>query len=182
LIPKERRRELDRYHWSSHRAYAGLSGKTEWLSLEWLRFWGRRKGEAQRRYRQEVAELFEKPVANPWEQMRGGLVLGTEELWKRVKRLVEGKAGGEELRWQARQGAKEWQTRVRGLLVGETDDRVVIWARVRLGGERGVDVAREYGYRDGAGVSLLVKRLESAAQRDRKLGAKLATLKAKCKE
>ena len=41
VIPKDRRRELDRYVWSSHRAYAGLIGKAEWLSLEWLRFWGR---------------------------------------------------------------------------------------------------------------------------------------------
>ena len=182
LIPKERRRELDRYAWSSHRAYAGLGGKAEWLSLEWLRFWDRRKGEAQRRYGAEMAGLFEKPVANPWEHMRGGLVLGAEELWKRVKGMVEGKAGQEEVRWQARQGAKEWRERVRRLVAGEKDDRVVIWARVRLGGERGVDVAREYGYRDGAGVSLLVTRLEAAAKRDRELGERLAGLKAKCKE
>ena len=43
-------------------------------------------------------------------------------------------------------------------------------------------MAREYGYRDGAGVSLAVKRLKAAAKRDRALGETLNGLKAKCKE
>jgi REP element-mobilizing transposase RayT len=39
-IPSERRGELERYRWSSHRAYVGTAKGPEWLSLEWLGYWG----------------------------------------------------------------------------------------------------------------------------------------------
>jgi len=45
-----------------------------------------------------------------------------------------------------------------------------------LGGERKVDVAREFGYRDCSGVTQLVKRLEQTAKNDRSLGVKLRKL------
>lgn len=43
--------------------------------------------------------------------------------------------------------------RVRGWVVAEPDDRVPIWARVKLGGERPVAVAKEFGYRNQSGVA-----------------------------
>jgi hypothetical protein len=67
---------------------------------------------------------------------------------------------------------------VRERLRREIDDRIKIWARVRLGGERGVDLAREYRYSDGSGVTRVVKRLEAAAARDQKLHRKLVRLQA----
>ena len=67
--------------------------------------------------------------------------------------------------------------RVREQVKGEADDRVKIWARIRLGGERGIDVASEYGYRDGAGVAHVIRRLEKAAKTNRVLARKLAGLK-----
>jgi hypothetical protein len=40
----------------------------------------------------------------------------------------------------------------KAIYADDTDRRVQIWARVRLGGERLVDVAARYGFRDGSGV------------------------------
>lgn len=55
----------------------------------------------------------------------------------------------------------------------EPDRRVQIWLRVRLGAERMTEVGRLYGYRDGSGIHRVVSRLESRAQWDRDLAAKL---------
>ena len=62
------------------------------------------------------------------------------------------------------------------LVADETDKRVQVWARMRLGGERGVDLARVYGYQDGSGVRQVVKRLEAAAKSSRPLARKLKRL------
>jgi len=61
-------------------------------------------------------------------------------------------------------------------LADEPDPRVRIWGRVRLGGERRVDVARECGYRDGSAVTQLIKRLDAAAARNRMLAQRLRNL------
>ena len=179
IIAGERAQELDRYEWSSHRDYAGLRKASEWLCLDWLRYWGASPAEARRAYRREVALAFGKRVENRWEELRGGLVLGGDRLWKRVRVGAERAKSGEGTQWTRRQAMKAVQVRVRELVKREADDRVKIWARIRLGGERGVDVAREYGYRDGAGVAHVVRRLEKAAKTNRVLARKLAGLKQK---
>ena len=46
-----------------------------------------------------------------------------------------------------------------------------------MGGERKVDVAREFGYRDGSGVPQVVKRLEQSARKDKALGRNLSKMK-----
>ncbi len=58
---------------------------------------------------------------------------------------------------------------IESLVEQETDRRVAIWLRVRVGGERMTTVAAEYGYRDGSGVHrvIKIKRLEEKAKRDR---------------
>jgi hypothetical protein len=81
--------------------------------------------------------------------------------------------------WTKQQSAEKHRDEVRRLVADESDERVKIWARIRLGGERGVDVAREYDYRDGAGVAQVVGRLEKQTQADRTLRRKLAGLRQK---
>lgn len=44
--------------------------------------------------------------------------------------------------------------------------------RVRVGGERRVAVARDNGYRDGSGVTHLIKRLEAEAAQNPSLARK----------
>ena len=89
---------------------------------------------------------------------------------------MDKKAGLEESRWAGAEQAEEIQRRVLEMIKDETDQRIRVWARLRLGGERGVGLAREYGYRDGSGVTQVVKRLEKAAVQDKVLARKLAQL------
>jgi len=67
--------------------------------------------------------------------------------------------------------------RVRALVADEPDRRVRIWARVALGGESKVDVAQEFGYRNGSGVLQVVKRLEQSARKDKALGRNLSKMR-----
>jgi len=174
-LPADRASELNRYRWSSHRAYAGLERRPDWLCRAWLEYWGRGR-EAHAAYRRQIAQEFGKPADSPWDALRSGLVLGSEELWQRVKRMLSAKQGQDERRWRQREDCSEQRTRLQQLLQQEADRRVRIWARVRVGGERGVEVAREFGYRDGSGVTQLMKRLEAEATQDRSLAQRLKIL------
>ncbi len=174
-LPAERARELTGYRWSSHRVYAGLARRTAWLSGQWLAYWGRGAG-AHTAYHRQIAHAFGKPVDNPWNALRSGLVLGSEHLWRRVKRILSGKSGQDERRWQQQEDWRAQRERLQQLLADEPDRRVRIWARVRLGGERRVTVAHECGYRDGSGVTHLIKRLEAEAAHDSSLARKLENL------
>ena len=174
----ERAGELAGYAWSSHRDYAGLRRKAvEWLCLDWLAYWGGERKAAQAAYRAEIGRWFVGAKASPWPALRGGLVLGGAELWAKVRGLVEGKQGLEETRWTVTQAAGLLRERVRGWVAAEPDARVRIWARVKLGGERPVEVAEEFGYRNQSGVGQVVKRVEQYAQRDAALQTKLQRLK-----
>jgi putative transposase len=178
VMASERAEELDQYEWNSHRDYAGLRRAPQWMCMDWLGFWG--AGAAGRRaYRAFVREAFGKAVDSPWEDLRGGLVLGAESFWKKVQAMVGAKPGREERRWVQGESAQERQNHVRRLVEDQTDARVKMWGRVRLGGERMADVARELGYADGTGVTKVVRRLETAAAEDKELGRKLETLKSK---
>ena len=84
-------------------------------------------------------------------------------MWEKVRGLLGRKEGDDEIRWRARLETEEMTDRVRALVAHEPDRRVQIWARVALGGERKVDVAKDFGYRDGSGVLQVVKRLERTA-------------------
>jgi hypothetical protein len=75
------------------------------------------------------------------------------------------------------ENAKSIRVAVRKLVEKESDHRVRLWARVRLGGERGVTVARECGYADASGVTQVVKRLEARAATDRALTERLRRLR-----
>lgn len=132
---------------------------------------------AQREYRAAMKAAFGRPAASPWEELRGGLVLGSDDLWEKVRGLVKEKAESEEVRWIERHGACAVQDRVRELVAKEKDIRVRIWARVRLGAERLVDVAKDWGYRDGSSVLQVVKRLERHMMKDKVLAKNLSRLK-----
>lgn len=178
-IAAERAGELDRYEWSSHRDYAGLRRKSvSWLCLDWLRYWGRTVGEARAGYRQRIALAFEQgTIASPWEVLRSGLVLGGEDLWQRVMSAVAGKRGLDEATWTSAVDARTRRERARELTAAETDEWVKIWARVRLGGERKAEVAREFGYAGGSTVIYALRQLEQKAEQDRGIRNKLSRLR-----
>ena len=91
LIASDRWEALQSFAWSSHRAYAGLAEKPLWLCTDWLSFFDSRRSKARRQYLQFIRTGFEQVLEAPWEKLRGGLVLGSEEFWEKVKTLVAGK-------------------------------------------------------------------------------------------
>jgi len=124
-----------------------------------------------------MAGMFGQKAVSPWARLRGGLVLGSEKLWATVRAIMKEKEGLEEIRWQQRMGARDVAERVRQIVSAEKNEGVRIWARVKLGGERGVDIAREAGYKDGSAVTQIVKRLERKAQDNTELQRKLDELR-----
>jgi REP element-mobilizing transposase RayT len=180
-IPAERRSLLDGFVWSSHQAYSGRGHPQEippWLSLEWLWYFGASRGIAQREYRRQIADCFGQCVPDPFAAVQGGFVLGSERLWEKVKACVAQSGGQEEIVWSRCASQAQRRRLVEQLLEEETDRRVQIWARVRLGGERLVDVAVRYGFRDGSGVHRVVQRLEVLGVDDVSIGRKLKELDA----
>ena len=177
-LDPERAEELRRYRWSSHGDYGGLRRPSPtWLCLDWRRYWGKTEREAVAEYRKAIRRAFGQTVKNPWEQLRRGLILGGEALYEKARRLIEDKGGLEEVRWTTAEEATQVRRRVKGLIANEPDKRIQTWARVRLGGERSVEVARERGYRDGSAVRQVIKRLEVAARTNRQLRNRLEQLR-----
>jgi hypothetical protein len=149
------------------------------LSL-WLEISGGRSlSAAQGQYRRDIGGAFDKPIDSPLKELRDGLVLGGEALWKKaqaiLKRAPRHDADG--LRWLRRQGMAQVRARVVELSAGEDDPRIRTWMRVILGGERMSVVARELGYADASGVFRVIGRLEARAKADKSLADKLARLR-----
>ena len=100
-------------------------------------------------------------------------MLGGKALWDRAKKLLRGKGGQEEIRWNQGQDREDrkrvWQERIDA----EPDDRWKIWLRIRALGERKVEIAREAGYRDGSSVLQIIKRLEKGAKTNEEWARKL---------
>ena len=176
-IPSELKGELRSCRWSSHRAYAGLDKTPEpWLCLDWLSYFGRTRRAAQAEYRRQIDQLFGQVIASPWEDLRQGLILGGDALWQKVRGLIAEMKGEEEIRWRRRAEAQEVSRVVERLVAEQSDRRVAIWLRVRLGGERMTSVAADYGYREGSGVHRVVQRLDESAKVDAALARHLKAL------
>jgi len=88
-------------------------------------------------------------------------VLGGDALWEKVARLIRAHDGQEEIRWGHRVGHEVARHLIMQMVAEEKDPRVGLWLRVRLGGERPVDLARLFGYADGSGVVRVVQRLDA---------------------
>ncbi len=189
-VPADRLPFFEAYPWSSHQAYAGTATETPaWLSLEWLTYWleqtpGRTLAAARRQYRRDMQSAFGEKIVSPLSELRGGLVLGGEALWKKAQSTlgVVARPDADATRWLKRQGMAQARSRAAKLLVGETDRRIRIWARVTLCGERMSDLAVEFGYSDGSGVLRVVQRLEARAAKEKALGRKLSDLRRATKE
>ena len=164
-IPPELKDELTRYRWSSHRAYAGFEKKPlAWICLDWLSYFGGTRRVGQAEYGRQIDQLFGQVIRSPWEDLRQGLVLGGDAVWQKVRGLIAETKGDEEIRWRQRADAEEVSRVVARLVAEESDRRVAIWVRVRLGGERMTAMAADYGYCDGSGIHRVVQRLDEKAR------------------
>ena len=177
-LDPERCAELNAYAWSSHRAYAGLTGKPfAGLCLDWLRYWSARPAEAHREYRRSLRRWFAGNVENPWDELIGGLILGGDKLLAKVQRHLAAATKPEEIRWLQQREQPDLRKRLESMLENEPDRRIKIWARVRLGGERNVAIAREIGYRGGSSVGQIIRRVDQRAVKNKRLRQKLTQFK-----
>jgi hypothetical protein len=130
-----------------------------------------------------MEEAFGKRVASPWDELRGGLALGNAEFQKRVDLLLSRKAGQEEVKWVARAERGNRRRVAAGALAARLPERRwQVWARVRLGGERRIDVARGYGYKDGSAITQILKRLQKEAKSKPVLAERMARLEIEINE
>jgi hypothetical protein len=127
-----------------------------------------------------IGREIESPLAN----LRGGLVLGDEKLWRTAQAALGRKSRRDVdgMQWLRRAGREHGSqagapARVAAMAADEKDKRTGIWMRVVLGGERMTDLARALGYSDGGGVLRVVQRLEARAQKDHTLAVKLNRLR-----
>jgi REP element-mobilizing transposase RayT len=177
-IAGDRRGDLDRYPWSSHRAYAGKATPPAWLCTDWLGFFAGARTEAQRRYRRFVDDAFGAVADSPWDSLQNGLALGGEELVARVRALAGKKGHPEELRWVARlESSADLAAAIGELAEAQPERPWQVWVRVRLGGERRIDVARRYGYKDGSAITQMLKRMEAKCATTRAAQTRMSRLR-----
>jgi len=177
IVPADRRDALNQWRWSSHLAYLGRAPAPAWLCTDWLAFFGRTREQAQRNYEKLMDDAFGRPVESPWEGLRGGLALGNAALQKRVDSLLRKKKGQEEVKWTARAERGNERSAAARELAGKQPERTwQVWVRVHLGGERRIDVARDYGYRDGSAITQILKRLQSRARLQPAMAKRMARL------
>ena len=144
--------------------------------LGWLGFFGRRLARRRAAYRQFMAEAFDRVIASPWAGLRAGLVLGGDALLEKVEAILKNEGGQEEVRWNQARSVEARPAALAMILGSEADERIRVWARVRLGRERPADIAREKGFRDGGSVLQIVKRTAARAATDHALHTRLKRL------
>jgi putative transposase len=169
--------QLQAWKWSSHRVYTGGQSQPEWLKLDWLEYWGGTAVRAKKTYIQEMKSCLGEELRDPFEELREGLVLGGDFLWKKAQKLLSQKGGKDEERLKKRLSKSGRALRLRKLYEKEADPRWKIWVRARMGGERKVDLAAEYGYHSGAAILEVLKRLEKKAEVDPVWGKKMRLIK-----
>ena len=182
------------YAWSSYRAYLGLRGCPEWLRTETtLARFGKSVSEQRRAYRAFVEE--EVTVRNPLEDLRFGLVLGSEQFLE----WAQGKLRGEECPAQAAEISEFRRARapadlervcevlIRSAGVDErrliakgrwkNDDRdLAIYLAVRHTGARLSAIGERFGGLGASAVSHARKRLEHRMARDKALERRVRAL------
>jgi hypothetical protein len=107
------------------------------------------------------------------DKVRGGLVLGGDDLLAKARAILKTQSATDS-RWRLQgQEAATRRAKLAALLKKEPDEDVRIWLETNFSDEKKLDVARRHGYKDGNGVTQLVKRLERRKEKDAKLRDKL---------
>jgi len=177
IVPPDRRAVLDQWRWSSHLAYLGRATPPPWLCTDWLAFFGRTRAQARRAYQEIMTKAFGRPVENPWDQLRGGLALGNDDLQKKVDSLLREKKGQEEIKWVSRvDDSDRRMAAAKSIASRQPEPTWRVWVRVRLGGERRIDAARSCGYKDGSAVTHILNRLQKQSQSKPSVAARMARL------
>jgi len=183
----ERIRRLRAYRWSSYRSYAGLGQGPSWVTRgDVLKMLGGRAGDGPRRraYRQFVEEAVRDGMPpSPWEQLRGGVLLGSAEFARRLRSGLRGDEKEQAALRRLRQTAGFDQVvtivqRMKGEKWEAFRDRYGDWGRdlaLYLGrkrcGMRLRELAEVAGGLDYGSASGALRRFEQQLSRDKKLAA-----------
>lgn len=100
-------------------------------------------------------------------------MLGSQQLWEQIKTIAEQKESKETQQWHEQQDLKKRQERTKQMVKEEKNKAIQIWTRTKLGGEKGVVMAKEYGYQDGSGIAHVIKRLKQVATKEKAFKNKL---------
>jgi len=138
-------------------------------------------GLSEKRLIQEYLQAWENRLDGtinntPYETAKWGLVIPGGKTEERVVEVLQNKEGLVEQRWRERYEKTKARLMLSGLDTTKIEQKYLIWMRVRLAGERPIDVARDYGYADGSGIVQCIKRIEKKALNDQELKQYLLSL------
>ena len=173
-VVRERLEVLRNYRWSSYRAYAGYEKAPDWLWTEELgRLCGGRTSKERRQALREYTEeaVREGITASPWENLVGGVVLGSEDFARemvsrvrhdkreqRAAKVLEGRVG-----WEAIVKAVEQEKGERWMefrdRYGDWGRDVALWLGRTAGRMRLQELAGKVGGVDYTAVSAAVGRV-----------------------
>jgi hypothetical protein len=88
----------EQYRWSSYPGYIGRGKEYGWVEYSWIlsQFGNRRLG-ARRKYREYTEEALKKKVENPLKSLHSQVILGGEEIIKKIRGILKGKALSHEI-------------------------------------------------------------------------------------
>jgi hypothetical protein len=186
--PKERRKRLRSYRWSSYRGYAGLAKQNPLVSEELVlgEFGGRTIQQDKLRYRRFVEEGLLREIENPFEAVQWQMVLGSESLVRKVKDKLRSKHDHRREVTAVRRSARTTEPRVlvsyvaahygmsvnkllRESVYGSEARNLAIWLAWQNSGLTLREIGSMFGGLDYAAVSQRIRRIQKRAETDKKL-------------
>jgi REP element-mobilizing transposase RayT len=193
--PKERRKRLRAYRWSSYPGYAGLARQSEFVCEELIlgEMGGRSHHQGKLRYRRFVEEGLVREIENPFEAVQWQMVLGSESLLRKVKDKLRARSEqGREVtavrrsadttnpRVIAARIASHYGMSVRKLLeepvYGSEARNLAIWLAWRKSDLTLREIGAMFGGLDYAAVSQRIRRIQVRAMKDSRLKRALRIL------
>jgi putative transposase len=193
--PKERRKRLRSYRWSSYRGYAGLAKQNPLVCEELVlgEFGGRIVQRDKLRYRRFVEEGLLREIENPFEAVEWQMVLGSESLVQKVKDKLRSKGNHWREVTALRRSARTTEPRVivsqvaahYGISVnkllhesiyGSDARNLAIWLAWQNSGLTLREIGEMFGGLDYAAVSQRIGRIKKRTETDKKLKRTLKIL------
>jgi len=187
-VVRERIRQLREYRWSSYRGYIGLQKSPDWLSTcSVLSMLGGPARERGRHYREYVELAVREGLReSPWDRLEAGVLLGSQEFVRRVKRFLKGNQREQPSVRQLQQRCR-WEEVVHVVETlkqepwerfrdrhGDWGRDAVLWLARRHCGMKLQELGDAAGGIDYVTVSTAIQRLGRRARRDKQLTALLA--------
>lgn len=183
------------YPWSSYSAFIGRMKGSDWLETRWLlAYFGRKRKEAIKNYKNFVEEVDVEALENPNKYVVGGFILGNTDFVSWVQdTFLSGRDDEEEIP-QLKQlkpkvsletileaacdevGCSEEQIREKGRKGNEAREIAIYLAR-DLTGSKCKDLGEFFGGISGAAITMIYNQVTSKICRDKRLKGKVNKIK-----